>query len=173
MTTIYSAFRVVLAILGLVFLAACGGGGDDQDSIPTGAKVCELKLRPREAFFFPHYDVLLEGREVPGKYLSYLLPPSVKVSEDLIFTVGLSFPASPPERQDRHYTFVMQEWAYHTGEVSIYGCVINDLRPMDKVVIIGGKTASSRLFFVNVTALTMLDDGRVAATLPTTLLIEY
>lgn len=43
MTTMYSAFRAASAALSLAFVAACGGGGNDQDAIPAGAKACELK----------------------------------------------------------------------------------------------------------------------------------
>lgn len=170
-----SVFRAVILALFPLFLTACGGGEDATDNrvIPADAKVCELKEVPYNTLFTPRYDIRLLGPVVPGDGLSYLLQPNVKVSEDLVFTVGLSFPATPPERKDRRYSFTMQEWKYHTGEASRYGCIVDGLQPLDQVVISGGKTGSTRLFFVDVTALTTLDDGRIAATSSTQLLVEY
>jgi len=42
MTTINSLSHAALAVLCLGLLAACGGGEDD--SVPAGAKVCQMKL---------------------------------------------------------------------------------------------------------------------------------
>jgi hypothetical protein len=77
MTTINSLLRAALAVLCLGLLAACGGGEDD--SVPAGAKVCELR-QTKGGLPFPTFDVyatesfrlplrLLDGQDsVDGRY---------------------------------------------------------------------------------------------------------
>lgn len=50
MTKTISVLRATLAVFGLSYLAACGGGGNDQDVVPAGAKVCELQLATSPAW---------------------------------------------------------------------------------------------------------------------------
>jgi hypothetical protein len=76
MTTIYSAFRAALVALSLVFVAACGGGGDDQDSIPAPTASCQMKRNGVAIWGEVRPWSVLEKKTVPFGYAFGYATPS-------------------------------------------------------------------------------------------------
>lgn len=149
--------RTAWLFVGLIIialLAACGGGGDDRDSVPAGAKVCELK-QVTAGSLLPQYDVY--------PYES-LKQPQVRPDGDDLFVVDYPFaPGSSPQLPNASLTFYVQQFGYRAQATTLlWECILHDLKAGDHVALRGGPRGGGGQFYIFALSEVKLADGKTA-----------
>jgi hypothetical protein len=164
-------FKTVLApfVLALcALLTACGGGGDDQsqDSVPLGAKVCELK-QVLAGSLIPRSDI--------NNYTALPTPELLPAGDD-VFSVSpvIAQPGFQPLPAGAELVVYVQSYAYRASpETLLWECVLRGLSAGDHVALRGGPRGEGQVFSVGAVSRMTLPDGKTAASSWAGLRIEY
>ncbi len=163
MTKNFFTLRATLAALGLIFLVACGGGGDD--GVPFGAKVCELRQVPAGSLI-PRTDVI---------DYEPLKTPELVSAGDSLFVVDYPFaPGSSQQLPNATITFFVQQFGYRaTSETRLWECALRGLSAGDRIALQSGPRDEGQRFYVSAMSELTLVDGRTASSERSGFWIEY
>ncbi len=157
---------VLVAITTAFLVAACGGGDDDRDAVPAGAKVCELRYSQEPQFLnYQAYGI----RQIEDKVF---LPPILVSEPGDVLRVQYPFaPGIIYEIPGASYVFTMQQFSYHNPG-PVWQCVVEGLALGDRIVFRGGPSDRKIEWYLAIYATITLADGRRALSLPETYIIE-